>query len=314
MPIDPKLAAILASAPAWPGARTFTIPALRDAVRTASLAFPPLAVPLASVKDRNIAGPGGDVPIRIYTPVGNGPFPVVVFFHGGGWVTDDLDTHDRIARALAYGANSIVVSVAYRLAPEHPFPAAPDDCWAATQWAARHASELGGDATRLAVAGSSAGGNLAAGVALRARDAGSPKLRAQVMFYGSGNYPSVETPSAREFTDGPILNLDSVHYFWNLYLSNPQKDQDHPLASPIRAASHAGLPPAFMATAEIDPTRDDGEAYAAKLVAAEVPVVNRRYAGMVHGFVSWLGVIDGAQIALDDACAFLKKWFSAPAS
>jgi acetyl esterase len=134
------------------------------------------------------------------------------------------------------------------------------------------------------------------------------------MFYGSGNYPSAETPSAKEFAHGPILSRDDVHYFWGRYLSNPKKDQDHPLASPIRAVSHAGLAPAFMATAEIDPSRDDGEAYAAKLAASGVPVESRRYAGMVHGFVSWLGVIDGAQIALDDACVFLKKWLAASAS
>jgi len=307
MPLDPKLAAILAAAPPWPDVRTCPVSVLREAIRASSIAFPRLRVPLASVKNGAIAGPGGGLPIRIYTPLGRGPFPIVVFFHGGGWVTDDLDTHDGIARGLAHGAHSIVVSVAYRLAPEHPFPAAPDDCWAATRWAACRAREFGGDASRLAVAGSSAGANLASGVALRARDAGSPKLRAQVMFYGSGNYPSIETPSAREFAHGPILSRDDVHYFWNLYLSNPEKDQDHPLASPIRAASHAGLAPAFVATAEIDPTRDDGEAYAAKLAAADVPVETRRYPGMVHGFVSWLGVIDGAQTALDDACVFLKR-------
>jgi len=314
MPLDPKLAAILAAAPPWPYVRTRSVSALREAVRASSTAFPRLAVPLASVKDRAIAGPGGGLPVRIYTPLGSGPFPVIVFFHGGGWVTDDLNTHDSIARGLAHGACSIVVSVAYRLAPEHPFPAAPDDCWAATLWTACRASEFGGDATRLAVAGSSSGANLAMGVALRARDAERPKLRAQVMFYGSGNYPSIETPSAKEFAHGPILTLDDVHYFWDLYLSNPEKDQQHPLASPIRAASHAGLAPAFMATAEIDPTRDDGEAYAATLAAAGVPVESRRYAGMVHGFVSWLGVIDGAQTALDDACVFLKKRLAVSAS
>lgn len=307
MPIDPKFAAILAAAPAWPGVRTLPIPALREAVRAGSTAFPPLTVPLASVEDRTIAGPGGELPIRIYAPIGPRPFPVVVFFHGGGWVTGDLDTQDMIARGLAYGAGSIVVSVGYRLAPEHPFPAAPDDCWAATLWTAKHAAEFGGAIDRLAVAGDSAGANLATGVALRARDENGPKLRAQVMFYGSGNYPSVETPSAKEFANGPVLTRDDVDYFWGLYLSNPEKDQEHPLASPIRAASHTGLPPAFVATAEIDPSRDDGEAYAAKLAAAGVPVEARRYAGMVHGFVSWLGVIDGAQQAIDDACTFLKR-------
>jgi acetyl esterase len=310
--MDPQIEAMLAAAPAWPPVSSMPVEELRANVRASSLAFPPLDVPLGGIVDDAIEGPGGPIPIRIYTPEGDGPFPGVVYFHGGGWVVGDLDTQDMIARGLAAGAGAVVVSVDYRLAPEHPFPAAPDDAWAATLWTANHAADLGIDG-RLAVAGDSAGANLAAGVALRARDAGAPRLAAQVMFYGSGNYPSEETPSAREFANGPLLSRADVDYFWSRYLADPEKDQHNPLASPIRAKDHKGLPPAYMGTAEIDPSRDDGERFAAKLADAGVPVELKRYPGMVHGFVSWLALLPGARAAMDDACAFLKRAFAAQA-
>ncbi len=310
MPVSPQLAAMLAASPAWPGARTMTVADLRAAVRLASTLFPPLQVPLASIVDRTIPGPAGEIKVRIYKPAGVGAFPVIAYFHGGGWVVGDLDTQDMIARGLAYGASSIVMSVDYRLAPEHPFPAAPGDCWAATRWLAQHATDLGGDPSRLAVAGDSAGADLAAGVALFAREARAPILSAQVLFYGSANYPSAETVSAREFAAGPLLTRDDVLYFWSLYLPDAVKDQYNQLASPFRATEHRRLPPAYIATAEVDPTRDDTEAFAAKLAAAGVMVQARRYAGMVHGFVSWLGVLPEAQQAVDDACAFLKARFA----
>ena len=310
MPIDPQIEAMLAGAPAWPPVSTMPVDELRQNVRASSLAFPPLDVPLASIVDDAIEGPGGPIPVRIYTPEGDGPFPAIVYFHGGGWVVGDLDTQDMIARALAHGSQSVVVSVDYRLAPENPFPAAPDDAWAATLWTAAHAAALNADPKLIAVAGDSAGANLAAGVALRARDAKAPNIVAQIMFYGSGNYPSEETASSEEFANGPLLSRADVEYFWHQYLADPAKDQHHPLASPIRAASHAGLAPAYVGTAEVDPSRDDGELYAAKLKAAGVPVAMTRYAGMVHGFVSWIGMLPGAQQAMDDACAFLKKHYA----
>ena len=311
MPMDPQIAALFANAPEWPPTRSQPIPQLREAVRASSTAFPKLEVPLASIVDRRIPGPAGEIPVRVYTPTGNGPFPLISYFHGGGYVTGNLDTQDMIARALAFGAGAVVVSVDYRLAPENPFPAGPDDCWAATQWVAAHATELNGDAARLAVAGDSAGANFAAGVALRARDAGGPRIAAQIMFYGSCDYPSTETPASREFADGPILSADDVAYFWELYLGNPGTEQNDPLASPIRAADHRNLAPAFMGTAEIDPSRDHGEAYIRKLAAAGVSTKLVRYPGMIHGFVSWLGVIPAAQQAIDDACAFLAAHWAA---
>jgi len=299
---------MFAQAPEWPSVRSIPVTQLREMVRQSSLAIPGPNVALANIADREIPGPGGPLPIRTYTPLGIGPHPVIVYFHGGGWVVGDLDTQDAIARALAAGAESIVISVDYRLAPEHPFPAAPEDAWAATQWAARNAASSGGDAARIAVAGGSAGGVLACVVALMARDSGDIALRAQVNFYGSCNFPSHDTPSAREFAQGPILTSEDIDFYWEQYLSDPAQQGDF-RASPFRASSHVGLPPAFIGTAEIDPSRDDAEAYAAKLDASGVQVELRRYAGMIHGFASWVGILPTAQQALADACAFLKRQF-----
>lgn len=308
MPIDPQIEAMMASAPPWPGVRQIPVDILRQSVRDSSVAIPGAEdAVVAAVEDRVIAGPGGDLALRIYTPQGSGPFPVTVYMHGGGFVVGDLDTQDMIARALCAWGETLLISVDYRLAPEHPFPAAPDDCWAALQWAAAHAGELGGDPARLVVAGDSAGANLACAVAIRARDAGGPALKAQINIYGSCNYPSVDTPSAREFADGPILTRDDVGWFWEQYLTDPATQQDDPQASPLRAPSHAGLPPAFVGTAECDPSRDDAEAFAGKLFAAGVVVEQKRYAGMVHGFASWVGFLPGAREVLTDATRFLKQ-------
>lgn len=308
MPVDPQIEAMLANAPPWPGVRNMELAALRQAVRESSLMLPaPEDAPVASVADRAIAGPGGSLKLRIYTPHGTVPFPVVVYCHGGGYVVGDLDTQDMIARALNSWSGAVVVSVDYRLAPEHRFPAACDDAYAALQWAAANAAEFGGDADRLALAGDSAGGNLAAAAALRARDHGGPAVRAVVNLYGSCNYPSELTASAREFTDGPILKQDDIVWFYEQYLADTAREQDDPQASPVRAASHAGLPPTFVGTAECDPSRDDAEAFGAKLAAAGVEVQVKRYAGMVHGFASWVAFLPGARAALHNAAAFLKR-------
>ena len=310
MALDPQLTVMFADSAAWPSIRGLTIPALREAVRSASVQIPQPAVALAAVVDRHIPGPAGEIPVRIYTPAGAGPFPAIAYFHGGGFVVGDLDTQDMIARGLCAGADSIVVSVDYRLAPEHRFPAAFDDCWAATQWLGDHAAELGGDPARLAVAGDSAGGVLASAVALLARDAGAPRLAAQINWYGPGIHPIPDSGSAIEFVDGPVLRLDDAHYFWELHIRDAN-DYDDMRASPMKATSHAGLPPAFIASAECDPIRDAVEAYAPVLEAAGVAVEMQRYAGMVHGFVSWVGFLPGAQAAMADACAFAKRHLQA---
>lgn len=307
MPLDPQVQALLSGAPEGFEMTSMPIDAMRKFVRESSMAYPKLAVALANVADRTLPGPGGALPIRIYTPTGPGPHPLVVFFHGGGWVVGDLDTQDMICRGLCHGAGSVVVSVDYRLAPEHPFPAAVDDAFAATSWASKHARELDADPARLSVAGDSAGANLAAAVALRARDEGAPPLRAQLLIYGSCNYPSSKTASTLEFANGPIITDAAIDWFWQQYLGHPERDQHHPWASPARAASHRSLPPAFVATAELDPSRDDGERYGELLARAGVATESRRYPGMPHGFVSWIGLVDQAQRCLDDACSFLRR-------
>jgi acetyl esterase len=310
MPLDPQIQAMLGHGGMGP-ARNYSVEQLRATVRQFSTVSPPLDVPLAGVADRSIPGPADAIPIRVYTPVGSGPFPVLVYFHGGGWVVGDLDTQDMICRGLCHGAGCLVVSVDYRLAPEHRFPAAVDDSYAAAQWVASHAAEIGGDPARIGVGGDSAGASLAAGVALRARDESGAPLCAQLMFYGSMNYDVTgTTASMKEFAEGPLLSVDDVEYFWHQYLQNPAIDQEHPWASPARALNHQDLPPAFVATAEIDPTRDAGEHYGALLRDAGVSVEQHRYEGMPHGFMSWLGIIDGAQRALDDASVWLRKQFA----
>ncbi len=306
MPVDPMIVAMLAQAPEWPGVRAMDLATLRQSVRDSSILLPAAEdTPIARVEDRSIAD---GLRTRIYWPAGDGPHPVTLYMHGGGYVVGDLDTQDMIARALCHWGQTLLVSLDYRLAPEHKFPAAPNDVWNALNWLAVHAAELGGDPARLAVAGDSAGGNLACAAALRARDAGL-SLRAQVNLYGSCNYPSEDRPSAREFANGPILKADDVAWFWEQYLEDPAQ-ANNPQASPYRAASHEGLAPAFIGTAECDPSRDDAEAYAETLRQAGVDVVAKRYAGMVHGFASWVAFLPGAREVLQDAGTFLRNRFT----
>lgn len=309
MPLDPQLEAMFAGQPEWPPVRAMPIAALREAVRSGSIRLPSPPVTLASVIDRSIPGPAGDIPVRIYTPEGSGPFPLIVYFHGGGFAVGDLDTQDMIARGLVGGADSVVVSVDYRLAPEHKFPAAFDDGFAAVQWAAANAAELGGDAAVMAVAGDSAGGVIANACALLAKQADAPKLAAVINWYGPGVHPIPEEGSAIEFADGPVLRMDDAHHFWEMFI-NDESDYEDFRASPMKAASHDGLPATFIASAECDPIRDAVEAYAPVLEKAGVEVEVKRYPGMVHGFVSWLGFLPGAQAAMADACTFAKRQFA----
>lgn len=306
MPLDPQLATMFVGSENWPAVRSQPLDKLREMVRSSSTQLPGPPVTLASVEDRSLPGPAGDLPVRIYTPEGAAPFPVIVYFHGGGFVVGDLDTQDMIARGLCDGAQSVVVSVDYRLAPEHKFPAAFDDSWAAVQWVGEHAAEIGGDPQRIGVAGDSAGGVIASACALLAQEAGAPKLAVVLNWYGPGIHPIPEEGSAIEFENGPVLRLDDAHYFWELHIRD-ESDFDDVRASPMKATSHAGLPPTFIATAECDPIRDAVEAYGPVLEAAGVAVEVKRYPGMVHGFVSWIGFLPGAQAAMADACAFAKK-------
>lgn len=305
--IDPTLKALLDAFP-----MTFSA---SDGVELArarlrQLKVPARMLPDLRIEDRKInRADAPDIPVRIYWPHASGePLPVVVFYHGGGFALGDLDTHDPVARAHAAGAEAIVVSVDYRLAPEHPFPAGVDDCWAALQWAGEHAAELGGDPNRIAVAGDSAGGNLAAVVAQLARQNGGPALRFQLLWYPTIT-GDLSLPSFTENADAPVLNREVIDAFLGWYL--PGIDPSDPAAwpatfAPANAADLTGLPPAFIGTAEHDPLRDDGAHYARLLHAAGVPVELTNEPTLVHGYVSFALVIPAAAQARDRGLAALK--------
>jgi acetyl esterase len=260
---------------------------------------------VAGVEDRTIPGPAGEIPVRIYTPEGSGPFPVLVFFHGGGFVIGDLDTHDGACRELCNGATAVVVAVDYRLAPEHPYPAAPEDCFAALQWVHANAASINGDPDRLAVAGDSAGGNLAAVISLMARDNGGPALRAQILVYPATDL-TMSHPSIDENGEGYLLTKESMEWFMGHY----RPDVADQKASPMAAADLSGLPPALVITGEFDPLRDEGEAYAERLRAAGVPVVQTRYDGMIHGFFGLRAIFDASTKAMDEATRTLRDAFA----
>ncbi len=267
---------------------------------------PPAAV--GSVSERTIGGAAGDLRLRIYRPGGQGPFPILAFFHGSGFVLCSLDTHDGMCRNLCAGAGCVVVSVDYRLAPEHKFSAGLDDCVFATRWVAEHAAELNGDSRRLAVGGDSAGGNLAAAAALRIRDEGGPALCGQLLIYPVTDYYTPGTPSYEENAEGYGLTRETMRWFWNHYLSDPA-DAAQPYASPLRAKDFGSLPPALVVTAEYDPLRDEGDNYAEKLRAAGTPCVLSRWLGMNHGFLFWVGLVDKADEAMAESCTWLRGIF-----
>ena len=252
---------------------------------------------------------GGKVAVRAYRPVRGETLPALVFFHGGGWTIGDLDTHDVVCRQLAAGAGCAVFSVDYRLAPEHPFPAAVEDCFYATEYISLHSTELNIDPARIAVGGDSAGGNLAAVVALMARDKAGPVLAGQLLIYPATDQRCA-FPSHERNAEGYLLTRDAIRFFRAAYLPDPASRTDW-RASPLLAASHAGLPPAFVLTAAYDPLVDEGRAYAERLAAAGVQVAYREYPGMVHGFVLFGGVVDAANAAVAECCAHLRRTFSA---
>jgi len=272
-----------------------------------------VSTPVAAVEDRLIPGPAGDVPVRVYTSQGRGPFPLVVFFHGGGWVLGDLDTHDPFCRSLCAGAGCVVVSVGYRLAPEHRFPAAVDDALAAVRWVAEHAAEVGGDPARIAVAGDSAGGNLSAVTALRLRDEEGPVLRGQLLIYPGLGYPSPPTPSYIENAEGYGLTRESALWFWEQYLGD-ESQAANPHAAPLLAPDLRGLPRALVITAEYDVLRDEGARYVERLRAAGVPARLSRYDGVHHRFAEMLGILDQAEQARYEMCAWLRETLASPST
>jgi len=274
--------------------------------RPASTPTPP---EIGAVKNVAAEGPGGPIPLRVYRPAGvasSTALPALVYYHGGGWVIGDLDTHDVQCRQTAAEAGIVVVAVDYRLAPEHKFPAAVDDAWAATRWVVAHGSELGVNSRRIAVGGDSAGGNLAAVVALMARDAGNaPAIALQVLTYPVTDLSS-ESKSYGDFADGYLLTRDSMRWFKNHYLKSAS-DADDWRASPLRAASLAGLPPALIITAGFDPLRDEGAAYAARMTEAGGLVDYVCYGGMIHGFMPMGKLIDTGNRALSHVAVSLRQ-------
>ena len=301
MPLGPQAGALLSqmSEAGVPPAEAMTPAEGRVAARAyADLGGEPEEV--ASVEHRFVPGPTADLPVRIYRPsgAGDGPLAALLYFHGSGWVIINIEVCDSTSRAMANRTGCVVVAVNYQKAPEHKFPVPFDDCYAATAWLFDNAAELGIDPARIGVSGDSAGGNLAAAVALKARDENGPKIAYQVLVYPAVCY-GWDSPSAIENAEGYLLQRASMEYFWTHYVRSPT-DGVHPYCSPLLAVDHAGLPPAFIVTAGFDPLRDDGMMYADKLREAGVPVKLHNYEGMIHGFMWMSGIIDQAKVLLDE--------------
>jgi len=312
MPMDPTARAIAESMAAMFPEIDFTRSGTehRRLLREAAPdVLPGASEPIGSVEDRSIPGPAGEIPLRVYRPVdaGSEPLPIALFTHGGGWVLCDLDSHDDVCRAISNASGAMVVAVDYRLAPEHRFPVGLEDAWAALVWVAEHASEIAGDPARLAVVGDSAGGTLAAALALLSRDRGGPTLACQVLIYPVIDY-RFDTPSHRDPGNPHVLQSDEVRYFWQEYLADPS-DGESPYASPIRARSLTDLPPALVLTAEFDALRDEGEAYAKRLAAEGVETEATRYEGMMHSFVTFLDALPDARRAVDQVGSGLRRAF-----
>ncbi|MGG3466813.1 alpha/beta hydrolase [Neobacillus pocheonensis] len=262
------------------------------------------------VEDRTIPGPETDIPVRVYYPKEiQASYPALVFYHGGGWVIGNIETHDNVCRALTNLANCVTISVDYRLAPEHKFPAAVEDSYAAVQYVFNQAEAFQVDPSRIAVGGDSAGGNLAAVVANLAKDKNHPAILFQLLIYPSTNIGGEPTVSMRENSEGYFLTKGTMEWFRDCYL-NSEEDKQSPLVSPILHGNFKGLPPALVITAEYDPLRDEGEDYAEKLAEAGVDVECVRYDGTIHGFVSMAAVIDQGKRALEKAGSALKKAFN----
>lgn len=307
MPLDPQVEAVLAPLREAPVVDFWSLEPSVVRANFGSFGAEAAPPPVAKIENRGIPGPAGELPVRIYTPDGAGPFPLLMFFHGGGFVVCDLDSHDALARSLCGGAGAVVVSVDYRLAPEAKFPAAPEDCHAATRWAVDNAASIGADGARVAVAGDSAGGNLAAVVAQLAKQRGGPALAHQLLLYPVTAH-DFTTPSYEENAEGYFLTRDMMQWFWHHYLERAEDGQD-PLAAPLRAKDLSGLPPATVVTAEYDPLRDEGEAYARRLDEAGVPTQAVRYDGVIHGFVSMYEQIDKGREAIEFGCKRLRESF-----
>lgn len=309
MPLHPQADAMLKQmeADGVPDTSEMSVPQARMFQESTFAALVPNPAPMAEVRDFTVPGPAGRLPVRLYRPESSGTPPLIVYYHGGGWVIGSIESHDATCRALASASGCAVASVEYRLAPESSFPAAPEDCYAATKWLVENASELGVDGERVAVAGDSSGGNLAAVVSLMARDRGGPKISYQVLICpaldAAGTYPSRE-----ENGEGYFLTTRALRWFYDHYIHD-ESDTKNWMASPLLADDHSGLPPAIILTAEFDPLLDEGEAYADKLREAGIEVKVSRYDGMIHGFTTMIGALDDARKSIEEIGNELRATF-----
>ena len=307
MPLDPHLD-ILIQFSSPPAARDLT--ELRRTALASSALLPKRPVTITDARDLSIPGPASALPARLYTPQGSGPFPLTVFYHGSGFVAYSIETHDQVCRELCAGANTAVLSVEYRLAPEHKFPAPVDDAYAASLWAAEHAAELGADPLRLAVAGDSAGANLCIAVTLRARDEHGPAIRAQLLLYPVTDFVNTARYPSRTENSGYLLTEEGLQFSRDMYLADPAHAV-HPHVSPLHAADLRNLPPALVLTAEFDPLRDEGAAYAEALQQAGTRAEHQSGPGMIHGFANMTGLSPAAAELMDRAAAWLKHELAA---
>jgi acetyl esterase/lipase len=306
MTVDPQIAALLERVNAARPLSSGTPDEGREAFRALNVLAASVGprVEVGSVEDTQVAGAAGPIRARIYRPEGSGSHPTLLFIHGGGFVIGDLDAYDAQCRVLCAGVGAVVVSVDYRLAPEAPFPAAVEDALAAMEWVAGHVDELGGDAARLAIGGDSAGGNLSAGVAQAWRGR-EPALAAQLLIYPITDMLN-ERPSVAENAEGLLLTRDDMEWFHGHYLGGDEEQQSDPRASPALTEDLSGLPPTIVVTAQYDPLRDDGDAYAAALEAAGVRVIHRRFDGLVHGFFALGTLSHAAGTAVERVCEDLR--------
>ena len=311
MAVDPQMQGVLdrIAKAALPAFYTVSADEARRLYRESRAAFSPAVPEVAEARDLALSGPGGPIPLRLYRGLGTEAgalLPVLVFFHGGGWTIGDLDTHDIVCRTLANKARCAVVAVDYRMGPEHKFPAAVDDCIAATRWVAAQSAAIGVDVSRIAVGGDSAGGNLAAVTAIALRDAGGPPLVFQALVYPATDQ-RMDSDSHARLAEGYLLTRNNMLWFRGNYLEPGQYDDWR--ASPLRAADLARLPPAHIITAGYDPLLDEGRAFSDRLVAAGVPVLYECFEGMTHGFLTLGGVVAGANHALYRLAQSLSQAF-----
>jgi acetyl esterase len=303
-PLHPQLAAMVEKASRYPPMSRMPLDELRKAApRLLRTGLPPEAV--GSVEDLVLPDAVRPVRLRVYRPDTGSGRPLTMFFHGSGFTFCSIETHDAMCRQICNRSASVVVSVDYSLAPEHPYPAGPDDCVAATLWAARNAGRFGADPQRLALCGDSAGGTMAAVVAMRARDGDRPPIKAQALIYPVTDHYSARHRSFEERGTGCGLLAEDMRWFWNNYLPDVSL-AGHPHVSPARAPDLKGLPPAFVAVAEYDVLRDEGLAFARALFDAGVPVTLRHDKDMNHGFLNWVGIIDRADEAMAELTAWLR--------